>query len=80
VQFIDKRVAVLPSFTRFGVQMIGAGIGGLLRVVGPQRTVALVTSKPIPLVAEFPRLIRSLGYAFIWETWPDTGVDGSSDS
>ena len=31
-----------------------------------------MTAKPLPLLAEYPRLVRSLGYAFIWETWPDT--------
>jgi hypothetical protein len=24
------------------------------------------------------RLVRSLGYAYVWETWPATGADGSA--
>ena len=32
---------------------------------------------PLPLVGEFPRLVRSLGFAYIWETWPDTSPSGA---
>ena len=77
IAFIERRVAVLPSFTRFGVIVIGAVIGVLSSVIGPSRLIGFVTSKPIPLVSEYPRLVRSLGYAFIWETWPATQTDGS---
>ena len=48
------------------------------RVIGLERAAALVTAKPLPFLAEYPRLVRSLGYAFIWETWPDTQPTGAA--
>jgi len=77
VEFIEGRVEVLPSITRIGVRMIGAGVDLACLALGPERALALVTAKPLPLISEYPRLVRSLGYAFIWETWPDTAVDGA---
>ena len=40
--------------------------------------ISVVAAKPLPLLAEYPRLIRSLAYAFVWETWPDTTSTGAS--
>jgi hypothetical protein len=77
VAFIAERVAVLPSITRFGVLVIAAVIDVVTRLAGTDRTITFVTSLPIPLVAEYPRLIRSLGYAFVWETWPATLTSGA---
>jgi hypothetical protein len=31
----------------------------------------------LPLVGELARLIRSLGFAFVWETWPDSSPTGA---
>ena len=76
VDFIGRRVRMLPSITRFGVLLIGIGVEVLGRVIGHGRARKLVLRLPLPLVAEYPRLVRSLGYAYIWETWPDTDVDG----
>lgn len=78
VAFVERRVAVLPSIMRFGVRTIGGAIDALGRVLGADRVRRLVLRLPLPLVAEYPRLIRSLGYAHVWETWPDSRVDGSA--
>jgi hypothetical protein len=75
--FVAQRVSTLPSFTRFGVVVISFTVDLVGRAVGLDRMAALVTAKPLPLLAEYPRLIRSLGYAFIWETWPDTQPSGA---
>lgn len=77
VQFIVVRVHTMPSVARFGVRAIGFGVDLLSRLAGYDRTICLVTKLPIPLLAEYPRLIRSLGYTYIWETWPATEVDGA---
>jgi hypothetical protein len=79
-EFIERRVQVLPSITRLGVRIIGGAVDLLGRAIGRPRTLTTVTALPLPLIAEYPRLIRSLGYAFIWETWPDTAVDGATTS
>jgi len=76
--FVEQRVSTLPSFTRFGVVVISFTVDLVSRVVGLDRAAALVTALPLPLLAEYPRLIRSLGYAFIWETWPDTRPTGAA--
>ena len=76
-EFIERRVEVLPSITRFGVRVIGGTVDLLGRSTGQQRVLTVVTTLPLPLLAEYPRLIRSLGFAYIWETWPDTAVDGA---
>jgi len=80
VDFVERRVVDLPSITRLGVRVIGGSVDLLGRVVGRRRALQAVTARPLPLVAEYPRLVRSLGYAFIWETWPDTAVDGAMPS
>ena len=77
VDFVVRRVAVLPSITRAGVLAIGAAVDVAGRVVGRDRVRRAVTTLPVPLLAEYPRLVRSLGFAHVWETWPDTLVDGS---
>jgi hypothetical protein len=76
VAFIEARVAVLPSVTRFGVRLIASVVGVVAALGGHRRAIGLVTAVPLPLLAEYPRLIRSLGYAFVWETWPLTHTDG----
>ena len=77
VAFVERRVVVLPSITRFGVGLIGGLVHGVGSVIGHDRTRSLVVRLPLPLLSEYPRLVRSLGYAFVWETWPDTAVDGA---
>ena len=70
VSFIDERVQTMTSVPRFGVKAIS-------KLVGVDRVISLVTKLPIPLLAEYPRLIRSLAFAYIWETWPATQTDGA---
>jgi len=79
VDFIGRRLGVLPSITRFGVLVIAAVVHAVGALVGHARVRRLVLRLPLPLLAEYPRLIRSLGYAYIWETWPDTDVDGGAN-
>jgi hypothetical protein len=78
ITFIEARVAVLPSFTRFGVFAISFTLDAISRIVGLRRVISIVGSKPLPLLAEYPRLIRSLAYAFVWETWPSTTSSGAA--
>lgn len=80
IEFIGRRVRVLPSLTRFGVLVIGRFVDVVGIVLGHSNVRRLVTTVPVPLLAEYPRLIRSLGFAYVWETWPDTAVDGGGAS
>jgi hypothetical protein len=76
IDFIGRRVRVLPSFTRFGVLVIARVVDIAGIVIGHGTVRRLVVKLPLPLLAEYPRLVRSLGFAYVWETWPDTTVEG----
>lgn len=75
--FTTSRVAVLPSPMAVGVGAIALAVGAVSRLLGRDRTVRLLARRDLPLFGEYVRMIRSLAYAFIWETWPDTRADGS---
>lgn len=77
VGFVGRRCRTLPSFVRLGVFVIAAGYRTVLRLPAGERIVRALAGRPLPLIGEYPRLIRSLAVAYIWETWPDTAVDGS---
>ena len=77
-EFVARRVDGLPSMMRFGVRTIGVGVDGIGSLIGHDRVRSLVLRLPLPFVSEYPRLVRSLGYAHVCETWPDTTVDGSA--
>jgi hypothetical protein len=76
VAFVARRVDDLPSFTRFGVLAIASVFRALLAVPGGWTAARLLMALPLPLVGEYPRLVRSLTYAFIWERWPSTTPSG----
>ncbi len=78
IGFIAHRVDSLPSFTRFGVLVLGFIFRGLVAVPGGWGVARILMKLPLPLVAEYPRLIRSLGFAYVWEHWPDTTPTGAS--
>jgi hypothetical protein len=77
VRFVQRRAAAVPSFTRFGVTVIGLVYRVLIAAPGGRPIARFMMSKPLPILGEYPRLIRSLGYAYIWERWPDTLPSGA---
>jgi len=76
VAFTLRRIAGLPSPMRLGVGAVAAFVGVLGTVVGLRRLVGVVATRPLPLLGEYVRLVRSLVYAYVWETWPDTATSG----
>jgi hypothetical protein len=78
IDFVERRVAVLPSVTKLGVTLISRSVDTVRRVAGEERMLDLATRLPVPLWSEYPRLVRSLAYTYVWETWPHTSVDGAS--
>lgn len=78
VRFIQQRADDMASFTRFGVVVISHVVDLLGGIVGHTRAMDLVVSMPLPLLSEYPRLVRSLGFTYVWETWPDTTVNGAA--
>ena len=77
VDFALRRIAVMPGPTRLGVHAIAVGVRAVMLVVGPTRAACILAPVTLPLVGEYVRLHRSLVYAYVWETWPDTAADGS---
>jgi hypothetical protein len=76
VEFVAERVATLPSPMLLGVTLLAHAFDLVLRF-GPRRAViTMSTAIPLPFVSEYPRLIRSLAFAYVWERWPDTRPDG----
>jgi hypothetical protein len=77
VTFIVARCDGLPSVMRVGVAVIASVYRLLLGLPGGAGAVRFLATKPLPLLGEYPRLIRSLAFALVWETWPSTRPDGS---
>ncbi|HYU66152.1 MAG TPA: hypothetical protein VEK09_05325 [Jatrophihabitantaceae bacterium] len=78
VAFAGRRIAALPSPMKLGVGIVAVVVGGLGRIVGLPRLTAVLVRRPLPVLGDYVRLVRSLSYAYVWETWPSTGPDGSS--
>jgi hypothetical protein len=78
VPFVLRRVDGLPSPMRLGVLAVAAAVRGAmsLPIVGA-KVPAFLGSHPVPVIGEYARLVRSLGFAFVFEEWPDSRADGS---
>jgi hypothetical protein len=77
VAFTEGRIAGLPSPMKLGVGAVAIAVGVAGRLVGTARIARLLARRPLPVVGDYVRLVRSLGYAYIWETWPATAADGA---
>lgn len=77
VAFVCRRVRALPTPLLAGVTMLAGGVGLARRVAGDDRVTTFLQATRLPFVGELARLVRSLGFAFVWETWPDTGPTGA---
>ena len=78
IRFTSRRIDGLPSVMRIGVLLIATLFRLALLVPRSDAFVRFIARTPLPILGEYVRLIRSLGYAFIWETWPDTRPSGAA--
>ena len=78
VAFAVRRIDGLPSPMKLGVGLIAVLVGAVGRIVGLRRLVGMLARRPLPVLGDYVRLVRSLGYAYVWDTWPATGPDGSA--
>jgi hypothetical protein len=77
VSFVCRRAKQTPGPLRTGVVLL-AGVAGLAeRVVDADRVTDFLRTTSLPLVGELGRLVRSLAFAFVWETWPSTDPSGA---
>jgi hypothetical protein len=77
VAFVCRRANQVPSPLRVGVVGLSAGVGMAQRLLGVDRTTGFLRTTRLPFVGELSRMVRSLGFAYIWETWPDSSPTGA---
>lgn len=80
IEFTFRRIDGLPSVMRLGVTLIAALVRAVLALPGRDTVVRWLAATSLPLLGEYVRLLRSLGYAYVFETWPETRADGSSST
>ena len=78
VEFVGRRIRALPSPMRLGVGMVSLVVAGAGRLVGLDRVVGVLATRPLPVLGDYVRLVRSLAYAYVWETWPATAPLGAA--
>lgn len=76
VRFVCRRADQTPGPLRLGVVTLAVGTGVAERLLDADRVLHLMRSTRLPFVGELARMVRSLGFAYIWETWPATGPTG----
>lgn len=76
VVFVCRRAAQTPTPLRVGVIALSLGAGGSRRMFGAARTVSFFRGTSLPFIGELARLVRSLGFTYVWETWPATHESG----
>lgn len=77
VAFVCRRASQMPSPLRLGLELVCIGVGLAQRIAGPDRTTRFLQGSRLPLLGELPRMVRSLAFAYIWETWPDASPSGA---
>jgi hypothetical protein len=77
VEFVCRRAQPVPTPHRLGVGILSVGVGALRRLVGPVRTTDFLRDTSLPFVGELARMVRSLGFTYVWETWPDSSPTGA---
>lgn len=77
VAFVCRRATQLPTPLRLGVTTLSIAVGTAQRGVGRSRTTAFLQRTRLPLVGELARMVRSLAFAHVWETWPATRPTGA---
>jgi hypothetical protein len=77
VGFTGMRIAAMPGPMRIGVGLVALLVDGAGRVAGRRRLASFLARHPLPVVGEYVRLVRSLAFARVWDTWPDTTPSGA---
>ena len=77
VVFVCRRAREVPTPLRLGLTALSFGVALGQRLAGAERTTAFLRVTGLPFVGELARMVRSLGFAFVWETWPATSPSGA---
>lgn len=76
--FTGRRAATLPSPMKVGLTVVATVIACIGRLAGLGRITRVLAGRPLPVLGDYVRLVRSLAYAYVWETWPSTAADGAA--
>lgn len=77
VSFVCGRCQTVPSPLKLGIATLTIAVGLSQRVLGNDRTTVFLQGTSLPFVGELARIVRSLGFTFVWETWPATSPTGA---
>lgn len=77
VAFVCRRALEVPTPLRLGVTALSVGVAVGHRLAGVERTTGFLRVTALPFVGELARMVRSLGLAFVWETWPSSSATGA---
>jgi hypothetical protein len=77
VAFVCRRAQQVPTPLRLGVIGLTLAAGLAQRLIGVDRTTRFLQGTSLPFVGELARMVRSLGFAYVWESWPDTSPTGA---
>lgn len=77
VGFVCRRAAQTPGPLRVGLIMLAQLVGLAERAADPDRVTEYLRVTALPLVGELARMVRSLGFTYVWETWPSTRPTGA---
>lgn len=80
VAFVCGRCDRVPSPLKLGLATLTVAVGLSARVFGTDRTTTFLQSTSLPFVGELARIVRSLGFTFVWESWPATSPTGAATS
>jgi len=76
VAFVCRRADQLPAPLRLGLVTLTSLVGVGRRLAGDERTTRFLASTSMPFVGELARMVRSLAFAYVWETWPASTPTG----
>ena len=80
VQFSCRRANEVPSPLKLGISTLTIAVGLAQRGLGNDTTTSFLQRTSLPFVGELARMVRSLAFAYIWETWPHTSPTGAPES
>jgi hypothetical protein len=75
--FTRRRIAAMPTPLRTAVTPVVVVVHGAARPLGAARVARLLARRPVPVLDDYVRLVRSLAYAYVWDRWPETAADGA---
>jgi hypothetical protein len=73
--FVARRSRQVSGPLGIGVTIAALAVR-LACAVAARPTVSLLARHPLPIVGEYVRFVRSLAYAYVWETWPSSSATG----